>query len=83
MRTTITIDDQLLREAKAEAARSNRTLGEIVSDGLRSVLGHRGKPGRQPRTSLVTFKGSGVLPGIDLDDTADLLTRMESPDDSL
>jgi hypothetical protein len=78
MRTTITIDDHLLQEAKAEALRTNRTLGEIVAEGLQSVLGRREKPNRQPRTSLVTFKGSGVLPGIDLDDSAELLSRMES-----
>jgi hypothetical protein len=83
MRTTITIDDHLLREAKHEAARTNRTLGELVSDGLRSVLGRRGKSDREPRFSMITFKGSGVLPGIDLDDSADLLARMENPDASL
>jgi hypothetical protein len=77
MRTTITIDDHLLREAKAEALRTNRTLGDIVAEGLRSVLGRREKKNRQPRASLVTFKGSGVLPGIDLDDSAELLSRME------
>jgi hypothetical protein len=78
MRTTVTIDDHLLREAKAEALRTNRTLGEIVAEGLRSVLGRRGTSNRQSRASLITFKGSGVLPGIDLDDSAELLTRMES-----
>jgi hypothetical protein len=80
MRTTIRIDDQLLREAKEEAVRMNRTLGEMVSEGLRSVLRRRGKSDRQPHASLVTFKGSGLLPGIDLDDSADLLTRIESSD---
>jgi hypothetical protein len=83
MRTTITIDDHLLREAKKEALRTNRTLGEIVSEGLRSVLGRRGKSDNTPRMSLVTFKGTGVFPGIDLDDSADLLSRMENPDASL
>ena len=80
MRTTITIEDHLFRKAKEEAVRTNRTLGEIISEGLRSVLGQRGKSDRQPRVSLVTFKGSGVLPGIDLDDSGDLLTQMERSD---
>ena len=82
MRTTITIEEHLLREAKAEALRTNRTLGELVSEGLRTVLGRRGKSDRQPHASLVTFKGSGVLPGIDLDDSQELLARMESSDAS-
>jgi hypothetical protein len=33
---------------------------------------------RRRRTSLVTFKGSGVLPGVNLDNSADLLARMEN-----
>jgi hypothetical protein len=83
MRTTITIEDHLLKQAKEEAARTNRTLGEIVTEGLRSVLGRRGRSNRQTPVHLVTFKGSGMLPGVDLDDSDDLLTRMENPDASL
>lgn len=38
-RTTITIDDQLLRDAKVRAAQEGTTLSEIVARGLRSALG--------------------------------------------
>jgi len=56
---------------------TNQTFVNPISKGFRAILGRLVKPHR-PRTSLVTFKGSGLLPGVDLDHSADLLTRMES-----
>jgi hypothetical protein len=35
MRTTVNIDEHLLAEAKVRAARSQRSLGEIIDDALR------------------------------------------------
>jgi hypothetical protein len=35
MRITVEIDDQLLAEARAQAAQSGRTLNEVVEDALR------------------------------------------------
>lgn len=77
MRTTVTIDDQLLSKAKRLAAESGRTLGEVVEDALRIVLSMRpsGRP-RQP-VELPTFKGTGLRPGVDLDNSAALLDHME------
>jgi hypothetical protein len=77
MRTTITIEDHLLQKAKEEAARTNRTLGELVAEGIRSVLKHPKKKSRVSSTSLPTFKGSGLKPGVDLDNGAGLLSLLE------
>ena len=38
MRTTVTINDELLAGAKDLALRSVRTLGAVVEDGLRVLL---------------------------------------------
>ena len=38
MRTTLVIDDQLFRKAKAQAARRGITLSELVAQALRSQL---------------------------------------------
>jgi len=38
MRTTISIQDSLLKQAKRQAAKENCTLGDIVNDALRSRL---------------------------------------------
>jgi hypothetical protein len=75
MRTTITIDDQLLVEAKTRAARSGRTLGEVIEDALRQAFARRIEAA--PRRALPVFEGGRVVPGVDLDDTAALLDVMD------
>jgi plasmid stability protein len=77
MRTTIKIDDRLLAEAKARAARSGRTLNAVVEDALRAALARREDDGARIAPVLPTFAGSRLLPGVDLDDSAALLERME------
>jgi hypothetical protein len=76
MRTTIRLDDELLAEAKALAARTGRTLTRVIEDALRHSLAQRSDSvDRQVR--LPTFGGRGVRPGVDLDDSAGLLDVME------
>lgn len=38
MKTTLEIDDELYREAKAHAARTGRKMKDLVSEGLRLAL---------------------------------------------
>jgi hypothetical protein len=66
MRTTVTIDDELYRAAKERAARSGQTVGQVIEDGLRRALSDDGRQGDEPLPELVTFGGTGVLPGVDL-----------------
>jgi Arc/MetJ family transcription regulator len=77
MRTTVKIDDRLLAEAKSQAASSGRTLNAVIEDALRAALARRGRGHQQQVVELPTFRGSRLLPGVDLDDTAALLDRME------
>lgn len=78
MRTTVKIDDQLLAEAKIQAANSGRTLNAVIEDALRVDLARRrSKRPDRPTVALPTFPGSRLLPGVDLDDSAALLDRME------
>lgn len=80
MRTTIRLDDDLLARAKAYAAHSGRSLTRVIEDALRVLL-ERAETPRQGRPfKMVTFKGAGLQPGVDLDDSAALLDRMESID---
>ena len=76
MRTTIRLDDELLAEAKAVAARTGRTLTKVIEDALRQSLAARDRQDGAP-VRLPTFAGRGVRPGIDLDDSASLLEVME------
>jgi hypothetical protein len=71
VRTTVTIDDGLLAQAKAEAARSGRTFDKVLEDALRESFGRVKERGRI-RAVLPTFNGGGVLPGVDLDNSASL-----------
>ena len=81
MRTTIRIDDQLLREAKELAARSGKSLTSIIEDALRETMSRQRGSGQREPVRLVTVGGEGLLPGVDLDDSAALLELMESSDD--
>lgn len=77
MRTTVTIDDHLLDAAKQEALRQGKTVGSVLEDGLRLLLNRDVPEDREP-VSLTVFGGSGLLPGVDLEDKDalyDLLDR--------
>jgi hypothetical protein len=78
MRTTVRLDERLLAEAKKYAAESGRTLTSILEDALREMLARRRARARTKPVRLKTVTGSGVRPGVDLDDTASLLDLMES-----
>jgi hypothetical protein len=71
VRTTLNIDDSLLREAKANAARKGRTLTAVVEDALRESLARMGSAPPRESVELPTFRGEGgLMPGVDLDDNA-------------
>jgi hypothetical protein len=77
MRTTIRIDDRLLAEAKAQAARSGRTLAAVVEDALRAALARRERRGLDRPPKLPISRGGRLQPGVDLDDSAALLDLMD------
>ncbi len=81
MRTTIQIDETRLREAKLLAVRTGRSLSAVIEDALREALARQ--RGAVPRAPLVwvTVGGQGLRPGVDLDDSAGLLDRLEAPGD--
>lgn len=77
MRTTVRLDEHLLAEAKRLAAASGKTLTSVLEDALREKLARRAAKGRRKPVRLRTCDGTGVLPGVDLDDSASLLDVME------
>lgn len=79
MRTTITIDEQLLASVKQRAAETGRTLSQTIEDALRESL--FGRPHRSTSgVELLTWSGGKPLPGVNLDDNASLLDLMEGRD---
>jgi predicted transcriptional regulator len=77
MRTTVRIDDDLLREVKAVAAASGKTMTEVIEDSLRETLARRKAMAGRKRVILRTFEGGGLQPGVDLSNSAALLDLME------
>jgi hypothetical protein len=74
MRTTIRLDDVLLRQAKAMAAMQGRPLNDFIVDAVRAAVSRRTVRDRVP---LPSFKGAGLQYGVDLDDSSSLLDLME------
>ena len=78
MRTTLRVDDELLRRAKSLAARQGRSLTSVFEEALRQLLAESERHDERTRVELpVSVASGGVLPGVDLDDTAALLDVME------
>lgn len=75
MRTTLTIDDDLLAEAKERAARSHRTVSEVVEDAMREAFARRAADRR--RISELPTSPGAPRPGVNLDDNASLRDLIE------
>ena len=79
MRTTIRLNDDLLKRAKKRAAEEGRTLTSLVEDGLLLILS-KAKANRRKRIELPVSRATGgVLPGIDLNRASDLEEVMNAP----
>jgi len=82
VRTTIRLDEQLLRDAKAHAAQTGRTLNAVIEDALRAslrraqlVLGESALP-----PVFRPSRSRGLQPGVELSDSSALLDLMEVAD---
>ena len=80
MRTTIRLDDDLLKEARRCASASGQTLTALIEDALRERLARQKSAANREPVSLPVHGEGGTAPGVDLDDSAELLDRMESAD---
>jgi Arc/MetJ family transcription regulator len=76
MKTTLDLDDRLLREAKRRAAASGTTLRAFVEDALRSRLLPRPARGRRFRLKLPVVTGTRP-PAVDVSDRRALYDFME------
>ncbi len=79
MRTTIRLDDELLKAARRLAAETGRTLTAVIEDAVREAVARRHAPAARRPVTLPTRGGQGLQPGVDLDDSRALLDRMSEP----
>jgi hypothetical protein len=74
MKTTLTIDDTVMKALKREAAASGRTMSSLVEMALRMLLGNRRSPAEVPE--LPFFDGGSAR--VDIANRDALYDLMES-----
>jgi hypothetical protein len=77
MRTTISINDHLLRAAKQRALERNVTLGSVIEDALHLILDPAREGEKSPASLPLSKRRGGTRPGIDVADGARLRDQME------
>jgi hypothetical protein len=78
MRTTVRLEDGLMEQARAEARRRGETLTALIEKGLRQELVRGKQTATRSRVELpVSSSTGGLMPGVDLSDSAGLLAIME------
>lgn len=78
MRTTVNIHDELLQQAKETAVRRHCSLGNVIEDALQQSLARKRVIRSDTPTHLITFRGRGLQPGVDLDSNVSVLDAMET-----
>jgi hypothetical protein len=76
MRTTLDLDDRLLRAAKKRAVEEGTTLTRVIEEALRHHVAIRAQPRTRFRLRLLTKRGR-LVPGVNLADRDALYERME------
>ena len=78
MRTTIRLNDNVLRNAKKVALARHTTLTALIDAGLRYILNLSDEKSHAVRSvKLKTVRGTGLKDGVNLDNNAGLLDQME------
>jgi hypothetical protein len=74
----VRLEESLLEQAREEAARQNKTVTALIEEGLHLVLKNAQKPAKRRRVVLpVSTRTGGTLPGIDINNSAELLDIMD------
>ncbi len=73
-KTTFQIDDQVMARLRKKAARTGKTMSELVESALRLALEKRAQP-RRDLPELPTFDSEGAL--VDISDREALYGAME------
>jgi hypothetical protein len=77
MRTTISLDDALLELARRKALEEKISFARFVEDSVREKIAREERSADQEKRPLVTWKGNGLLPGVDPYDSRGLLDHMD------
>ena len=78
MRTTIRLNQSLMKQVKRKALEQQKTFTAVVEEALASWI--QGGPidaKKKPRVKLPKAGKGGLLPGVDLDSNASMMDRMD------
>lgn len=81
MKTTVELDDALLKMCKALAVKESTTMKALIEEGLRLILSRRDQQASRQKTPVklpVCSQSGGVLSGVNLNDASDLEDRMNA-----
>lgn len=78
MRTTISLDDHLLKRSKKAAADRGVSLAKLVEEALRELLAK--KPAQKEWSLPPPTGGDGLAPGIDLTSNESVWSALERDD---
>ncbi len=79
MRTTLSIDDDVLDKARSVAAKLRRPLRTVVNEALRAGLDQVEQPAKQ-RPYKTKPHAMGLRPGRNIDNIQELLAQAEGED---
>ena len=77
MRTTITLDDALAKAIKRAAAKNQITVSQFLERAARVELARQKSKASPEPFRLVTFRGDGPQPGIDLGRPGEVLEELD------
>ena len=75
MRTTITIDDEVLDQLKARAAKEGTTVSRLIEDSLRLAAPSHAEAPTGEAFELITFGKGGQFTSLDVDRVSALIEQ--------
>ena len=79
MRTTLSIDNDVLERARSVAAKLGTPFKTVVNEALRAGLDHVEQPAKK-RRYVTTPHQMGLRPGRNIDNIQELLSQIEGED---
>ena len=75
MKTTLEIPDELYQQAKVPAAKENRKMKDLITEGLRLVLGVSVEKPRRMTKAPVKIREGNTIPALSNDEMARFLDQ--------
>jgi hypothetical protein len=79
VRTTLTLDEDVAAELRAEARKTDRSFRDTVNDALRRGLAAPSPAAGRPPFRVVARDLGTLRPGFSLDNIAEVLDQIEGP----